>query len=93
MDLLDYENTPFEELLSFAEAAEIWKLEQSTLRKAVEAGRLKPGRDCRKFGKQWVVTVDAMARAFSHVNYPKYGPWNNYITRLKQARATTETPE
>ena len=83
MDMLDMENGPFWKLLSFAEAAEIWKIDQSTLRKAVADGRLKPGVDCRKFGKQWVVTTDAMAREF----HGAWGPWNAYLLPMREKRA------
>ena len=73
---------PFTNLLSLAEAAEIWRIDQSTIRKAIEVGRLKPELDCRKFGKQWVVTVSAMRREFPRgADY-----WNMYIADLhKQA--------
>jgi len=66
----------FNEMLSFGEASEIWGLESSTLRKAVAAGKLVAGEDCRKFGKQWVVLVSAMAR-----EYRGYTPWNEYKER------------
>lgn len=61
---LDMENGPFKGLLSCDEAAKIWMVDSSAIRKAIAAGRLQPGKDCCKFGKQWVVTVDAMAREF-----------------------------
>lgn len=81
MDILDMRDGPFERLLSFAEAAEIWGLDQSALRKAVASGRLQPGRDCRKFGKQWVVTVDAMQRLYRY-NNPYNDPWNKFISTI-----------
>lgn len=80
---LDMERGPFAQLLSFAEAAEIWRVDQSTLRKAVATGRLVEGRDCRKFGKQWVVTVDAMRREFRD----GWSPWSNFLVDLRKARA------
>lgn len=88
---LDMERGPFYQLLSFAEAAEIWKIDPSTLRKAVADGRLYPGVDCRKFGKQWVVTVDAMARVFSRTGRTDFSPWSRFITSLRKAR-TAEHP-
>lgn len=84
-DMLDMKDGPFWKLLSFAEAAEIWGLDQSALRKAVTAGRLQPGRDCRKFGKQWVVTVDAMQRLY-HYNNPDSDPWNKFISTIHDTR-------
>ncbi|MDE7245468.1 MAG: helix-turn-helix domain-containing protein [Oscillospiraceae bacterium] len=71
---------PFTNLLSLAEAAEIWRIDQSTIRKAIEAGRLKPEYDCRKFGKQWVVTAGAMRREFPRgASY-----WDMYIADLRK---------
>lgn len=55
-----YNNGPFEGLFSIAEAAYLWRKDESTIRKAISSGRLIPGIDCRKFGKQWVVTYWAM---------------------------------
>ena len=78
---LDMDDSQFRHLLSFGEAAEIWGMEQSTLRKAVTAGRLLPGRDCRKFGKQWVVTVEAMQRLY-RFNNPDSDPWNKFISTI-----------
>ena len=56
--------TPFDGLLSFFDATSIWGLHESTLRKAVNYGKLKPGIDALKFGKQLVVTRDAMIREY-----------------------------
>ena len=56
--------TPFDGLLSFFDATSIWGLNESTLRKAINYGKLQPGIDALKFGKQWVVTRDAMIREY-----------------------------
>ncbi len=56
--------TPFDGLMSFADACELWGLSESTLRKAVAYGKLVPGIDTRKFGKQWIVTRRAMNREY-----------------------------
>lgn len=86
---LENERGNFYRLLSFAEAAEIWGVDQSALRKAVSAGRLRPGRDCRKFGKQWVVTVDAMAREFRG----GLAPFSRFLVDLRKARAAENPAE
>ena len=84
---LNMESGPFEKLLSLAEAAEIWRIDESTIRKAIAAGRLYEGLDCRKFGKQWVVTVDAMARVFNRTACKyDYMPWSNYLSELHKDR-------
>lgn len=56
--------TPFDGLMSFADASELWGLGESTLRKAISYGKIIPGVDARKYGKQWVVTREAMEREY-----------------------------
>ena len=63
-------NTPFDSLIAFTEATELWNLNESTLRKAIIYGKLISGVDACKFGKQWVVSVDAMKREYGE---PKLG--------------------
>lgn len=77
----------FEGLLSFADAARIWGRDPSALRKAAADGRLVRGRDCEKYGKQWVVTVDAMAREFgNHGHLPDYGPWVQHLRAVEETQ-------
>lgn len=54
----------FKGLYSFVKASEIWGLKDSTLRKARKAGRLIEDVDCKKFGRDWVVTEEAMIREY-----------------------------
>ena len=56
--------TPFDGLMAFSDATELWGLNESTLRKAVTYGKLVNGVDVCKFGKQWVVSVDSMKREY-----------------------------
>jgi len=56
--------TPFDGLLAFSDATAIWQLNESTLRKAISYGKLRDGIDALKFGKQWVVTREAMLREY-----------------------------
>lgn len=60
--------TPFDDLLSFADAASIWTLNESTLRKAIASRKLVEGVDAQKYGKQWVVTRSAMLREYGEPN-------------------------
>ena len=57
-------DTPFDGLMSFADATELWGLNESTLRKAVSYGKIVAGVDARKYGKQWIVTRAAMEREY-----------------------------
>ena len=54
----------FNGLLAFSDASRIWNLNESTLRKALVYGKIKAGIDCCKYGKQWVITEDAMLREY-----------------------------
>ena len=56
--------TPFDGLMAFSDASELWGLNESTLRKAIAYGKLKNGTDVCKFGKQWVVSAEAMQREY-----------------------------
>ncbi len=56
--------TPFDGLMAFSDATELWGLNESTLRKAISYGKLVNGVDVCKFGKQWVVSVTAMKREY-----------------------------
>ena len=56
--------TPFDGLMSMNDATTIWGLNESTLRKAIAYGKLKNGIDVCKYGKQWVVTIEAMNREY-----------------------------
>ena len=57
----DVEKILSDELMSTKEAAEIWGIDESTIRKRIDD--FPPG-TVRKFGKQWVVTKDGMKRVF-----------------------------
>ena len=59
-------DTPFDGLIAFSDATELWGLNESTLRKAIAYGKLINGVDVCKFGKQWVVSVDAMKREYGN---------------------------
>lgn len=52
--------TPFDGLPFFSDATLLQGLSERTLRKAVAYGKLRSGRAVCKFGKQRLVTIDAM---------------------------------
>ena len=56
--------TPFDGLLAFTDATQLWGLNESTLRKAISYGKLVNGVDACKYGKQWVITMEAMLREY-----------------------------
>lgn len=51
-------------MMPLQEAAVVWGVHDSTIRKAIAVGRFSLGVDARKFGKQWFVTKEAMDREF-----------------------------
>ena len=59
-------HTPFDGLMAFSDATALWALNESTLRKAISYGKLVDGIDVRKFGKQWVVSMEAMQREYGN---------------------------
>ena len=64
-----YENgqrieTPFDGLMAFGDATELWGLNESTLRKAISYGKLRNGIDVCKYGKQWIITMESMKREY-----------------------------
>lgn len=56
--------TPFDGLMAFTDATQLWGLNESTLRKAISYGKLVNGVDACKYGKQWVVSAEAMQREY-----------------------------
>ncbi len=56
--------TPFDGLMALGDATSIWGLHESTLRKAISYGKLVDGVDVYKFGKQWVISAEAMKREY-----------------------------
>ena len=66
--------TPFDGLMAFTDATELWGLNESTLRKAIAYGKLVSGVDACKYGKQWVISTEAMLREYGQ---PKAGYYTN----------------
>ncbi len=60
--------TPFDGLMSFADATQLWGLSESTLRKAIAYGKLINGVDVCKFGKQWIISIQAMKREYGEAS-------------------------
>lgn len=57
-------STPFDGLMAFTDATRLWGLNESTLRKAIAYGKLVSGVDACKYGKQWVISAEAMRREY-----------------------------
>ena len=51
-------------LIALSDATILWDLNESTLRKAISYGKLQEGIDVMKYGKQWIITLEAMVREY-----------------------------
>ena len=56
--------TLFDGLLSMKEATQMWGLNETTLRKALERGKLEKDVDAKKFAGQWVLSKGAVEREY-----------------------------
>ena len=63
--------TPFDGLMAFTDATQLWGLNESTLRKAISYGKLVNGVDACKYGKQWVISEEAMRREYGEPVWEK----------------------
>lgn len=73
----------FDDLISMRDATHDWGLSESTLRKALQRGKLVKGIDAKKFDNQWVLIKASLVR--------EYGPslkdrLDNKVRELEQLR-------
>lgn len=61
-------NKKFKDLMALSEASALWGLEESTLRKAISSNRFVVDEDVKKFGKQWIITKQAMEREYGYLD-------------------------
>lgn len=64
---LNMENSLFTNLISLKDASMIWKIDDSVLRRAISSKKFVENVDVKKFGKQWVVTRQAMERVYGYI--------------------------
>ena len=57
------------EIMSLEDAAAVAGVSSAALRKAIARGRLVPGRDCRKYGKQWIVSLQGLLNYYHDYGY------------------------
>ena len=72
----------FENLLALKDAADLWHLEESTLRKAIANKKFVVNQDVKKFGKQWIITKQAMERIYGHLKNDTV--FNDNISDIKK---------
>lgn len=56
--------TLFDNLISMPDATRLWGLNESTLRKALQRGKLKADVDAKKFAGQWILIKAAIEREY-----------------------------
>lgn len=54
----------FSDIFTAAQAARLWGLDESTVKKACEQKRLIYGEECKKSGRPWIVTRAGMERLY-----------------------------
>ena len=65
-------NGSFDGLYTFGEAAKIYGLDDSCLRKRVARGKFVIGEDVKKMGATWIITEKALVNSFGVENLQKY---------------------
>lgn len=70
------ENSAFKNLMSLKDAATRWNISDSTLRHAIISKKLVENVDAKKFGKQWVVTRQAMERIYGYIPTGEHEPYS-----------------
>ena len=65
-------NGSFEGLYTFGEAAKIYGLDDSCLRKRVARGKFVIGKDVKKMGATWIITEQALVSNFGVEQLEKY---------------------
>lgn len=55
----------FDGLISLKDASILFEKDESTLRRNISNGKFDIGKDCKKFGKQWVFDIKALEREYN----------------------------
>lgn len=74
-------NGSFEGLYTFGEAAKIYGLDDSCLRKRVARGKFIVGEDVKKMGATWIITEQALVRNFGVEKLLDYRKQNNILNK------------
>ena len=65
-------NGSFDGLYTFGEAAKIYGLDDSCLRKRVARGKFIVGEDVKKMGATWIITEKALVNSFGVEKLKEY---------------------
>ena len=65
-------NGSFEGLYTFLEVADIYGIDDSSLRKQVARDKFVIGEDVKKMGRTWIITEQAMVKNFGTLKFEDY---------------------
>ena len=65
-------NGSFKGLYTFLDVAEIYGIDDSSLRKQVARGKFVLGEDVKKMGHTWIITEQAMVKSFGTLKFEDY---------------------
>lgn len=56
----------WDEMMSARQAEEKYNKRPGTLRKAISIGKFVEGVDCKKFDRDWIISVEALEREYGN---------------------------
>ena len=77
----------FEGLYTFIEVAQIYGMDDSSLRKQVARNKFIIGKDIKKMGRTWIITEQAMVRNFGSLKFKEYKEKQIQKNKLKKLKA------
>lgn len=77
----------FEGLYTFIEVAQIYGMDDSSLRKQVARNKFIIGKDIKKMGRTWIITEQAMVKNFGTLKFEKYKEKQIQKNKLKKLKA------
>lgn len=77
----------FEGLYTFIEVAQIYGMDDSSLRKQVARNKFIIGKDIKKMGRTWIITEQSMVRNFGTLKFEEYKEKQIQKNKLKKLKA------
>lgn len=77
----------FEGLYTFIEVAQIYGMDDSSLRKQVARNKFIIGKDIKKMGRTWIITEQAMVKNFGTLKFEEYKEKQIQKNKLKKLKA------
>lgn len=77
----------FEGLYTFIEVAQIYGMNDSSLRKQVARNKFIIGKEIKKMGRTWIITEQAMVKNFGTLKFEEYKEKQIQKNKLKKLKA------